>query len=399
MTTRRDQRQTHVRPRPPSNGRPAPVRVKPRSPGPARISNHRPIERGRGTPIIARLALVALVAALGVGVLYVGMAGFGTAVGSLGSTLTGFLGNVTATPTPKPTILVPADAPSLALPTEPYTAESTVDLQVTVPKALVGDPDYKIRVYMALPDQSPNALQDVPLSDLQQTVIPVELNKGINDFSVTLVGPGGESEASAVARFVLDATPPKITISSPKNGAVVNRPTVDIRGKTQARTTLIARNGDNGSTFTATAGADGSFVLTVAIATGSNDISITATDPAGNASEATLSVRRGSGKLTASLSASTYQVKRSQLPEPVTLSATVTDPDGRPLANAPITFTLSMPGIPTVTRDTTTNSSGKASFATTIPKGADIGQGSATILVSSGDFGSTQDYTVISIVK
>jgi hypothetical protein len=364
-----------------------------------RVAGHRPIDRGGGMPLIARLGMIAAVAALGVVVLYVGMAGFGSAVGSLGTTLTGFVGNVTATPTPKATILVPADPPTLALPTEPYTAEPTVDLEVTVPAAVVGDPDYKIRVYLALSGQKPAPLQDVPLGTLRQTVIPVDLTKGINEFSVTLVGPGGESEHSAVARYVLDPTPPKVTITSPKDGAVVNRPAVDIKGKTQARTTLIARNGANGTTFTGTAQADGTFVLTVALTTGTNDITITATDPAGNSSQVQLGVRRGSGKLTVTLSSSAYQVKRSKLPQPVTLTATVTDPDGKALPATALTFTLSVPGIPTVTKDTKTNSSGKATFQTTIPKGAALGQGSGTVLVSSDAFGSAQDYTVITIVK
>ena len=37
MTNRRVPRQTHVRPRPPSTGRPAPAKVKPRAPGPTRL--------------------------------------------------------------------------------------------------------------------------------------------------------------------------------------------------------------------------------------------------------------------------------------------------------------------------------------------------------------------------
>ena len=77
----------------------------------------------------------------------------------------------------------------------------------------------------------------------------------------------------------------------------------------------------------------------------------------------------------------------------------MTDPDGKALAGADVTFTLSMPGIPTVTIDGKTNANGKASFRTTVPKGADVGQGSATVLVSSKEFGSTEDYTVISIVR
>ena len=77
----------------------------------------------------------------------------------------------------------------------------------------------------------------------------------------------------------------------------------------------------------------------------------------------------------------------------------MTDPDGLPLAGADVTFTLSIPGIPTVTIDGTTNAQGKASFKTTIPKGAAVGQGNATVLVSTDEYGSTEDFTVITIVK
>ena len=44
-----------------------------------------------------------------------------------------------------------------------------------------------------------------------------------------------------------------------------------------------------------------------------------------------------------------------------------------------------------------TDEQGRATFTTTVPKGADPGQGSATVLLSSEEFGSTQDYTVITI--
>ena len=119
------------------------------------------------------------------------------------------------------------------------------------------------------------------IADAPKTVIPVELTKGINDFSVSIVGPGGESDPSAVVRYVFDAAPPKITITSPKNNAVVNGKAVTIKGKTQARTTLLARNDANGSSIAGTAGADGTFTLSLALAAGVNKITITGTDPAG----------------------------------------------------------------------------------------------------------------------
>ncbi len=350
-------------------------------------------------PLILRLGFIALVAALGVGVLYVGVNGLGFVVGTLGSTITGFVGDVTSTPTPAPSVAVVADAPSIEQPPEPYVNSNKVDLIVTVPPGLDGQPELRIKLYLTLPDGDPTPIQDSPIAAGRQTVIPVELTKGINDFSATIDGPGGESEPSAVVRYVLDASAPKITITSPKDRATINGKTVRIKGKTQARSTLLAKNAASGSSVGGTAATDGSFSLDLVLSTGINKIAISATDPAGNESETTLTVRRGSGKLAVNLTSSAYQFRRSALPQSVTLTATVTDPDGRALAGADVTFTLSMPGIPTVTIDGKTGANGRATFQTTIPKGATLGQGSATVLVTSDEYGSTEDYTVIRIVR
>ncbi len=397
MTTRRGPRQTHVRPRPPSSGRPSPVKVRPRAPAPTRLSVHRPIERDPGLPIRAKLGLVAAVGLLGVTVLYLGMGGLGGVAGGIGAALAGFITNVTTTPTPQPSAIAIADPPSLQQPAEPYTAEATVDLVVTVPSELAGDPSSRIRVYLALKDQNPAPIQESPLAATPRTIIPVELTKGINDFSVTIVGPGGESDPSAVVRYVLDQAPARITIYSPKEGAVVNGPAVEISGKTQARSTLIARNAANGSSIAGDAGTDGLFALNLALSTGTNEIAITGTDPAGNVKELVLIVRRGSGELAVVLGASAYRLSVAKLPKDLTLTASASDPDGNPLVGADVTFTLSIPGIPTVIADMKTDEGGRATFTTAVPDGADPGQGSATILLTSEAFGSTQDYTVITI--
>ena len=348
-------------------------------------------------PLVGRLILALALVALGLGVLYVGMGGLGKVVGAIGSTVGGFVDGVTATASPKPSEALVSDAPSIEAPEEPYTKAARADLIVTVPKELAGDPDYRIRVYLALADQTPAAIDEVAIAATPTTIVPVELTKGQNDFTVTIVGPSGESESSAVARFIQDTSQPKITVSSPKNGAVVNRKAVEITGKTQGRTTLIARNAANGASITGTALADGTFSLTIAITAGVNKITIDGTDPAGNETQVAWSVKRGTGKLTASLSASAYSIRKRQLPESIRLTAVVNDPDGRPLVGVDVTFTLSIPGIKTLTLDTKTGPGGSATFKTSIPKGADSGQGSATVLVSSDEFGSAQDYTVITI--
>lgn len=373
------------------------MKVRPRAPAPTRLSVHRPIQRDRGLPLVAKLGLVAAVGLLGLTVLYIGAGGLGNVVGGISASLGGFITNITAAPTPKPSVAAISDPPSLQQPSEPYTAEETVDLVVTVPSAVAGDPNSRIRVYLALKDQAPAPIQEAPLAATPQTVIPVELTKGINDFSVTIVGPGGESDPSPMVRYILDQAGAKITIYSPEEGSVVNGPTVEINGKTQARATLLAHNAANGSSVSGNAATDGLFTLSLPISTGSNEITITGTDPAGNVKELLLTVRRGSGTLTAVLGSSDYRVSVADLPRDLTLTAAVSDPDGNPVVGADITFTLSIPGIPTVTADLVTDDQGRAEFTTAVPVGADPGQGSATILLSSEEFGSAQDYTVITI--
>jgi hypothetical protein len=345
------------------------------------------------------LLLLVAVIALGAGVLYLAVGGLPTVAGAVGSTLTSFVEDVTATPTPAPTEAVVADAPSVASPDEPYTNQAELDLVVTVPDSVVGDHDYQLRVYLALEDQAPAPIQQAPLSAGPQTIIPVLLTTGINDITVTLVGPMGESDMSPIVRYVLDDKKPTIKLSSPRDGATINRNTADLQGRTQGRSTLIARNTTTGDSISGTAAADGSFTLRLPIAMGGNRIQLRVTDPAGNVNEADLRVTRGSGKLRASLSASAYSIKRSSLPEPITLTVTVDDPDGKPLKSARITFTLSIPGIKTVTADATTDENGRAVFETTIPKGADVGAGSAGVLVRTTRFGRATDETVITIKK
>jgi hypothetical protein len=348
---------------------------------------------------VGRLALALGIVAVGAGVVYLGAGGLGTVAGALGSTVTDFIAGVTATPVPSPTPVITSEAPRIESPTEPYTNQESVDLVVTVPGELAGDGDYHLRVYLALKDQAPTAIQEASLASTPRTIVPVTLTKGINDFSVTLVGPGGESELSPLVRWILDLTAPPIRLNAPKDGAVINRNAVLLEGRTQGRTTLKARNQATGDSVAGTAAADGTFALSLPITTGPNQLKIIATDPAGNVGELELLVTRGSGHLRATLSASAYSISKAKLPQPIQLIVNVDDPDGKPLAGARITFTLSIPGIPIVTGDATTDANGRAVFGTMIPKGAARGSGSAAVLVQTAEFGKTRDETPITITK
>ena len=375
------------------------MKVRPRAPAPGRLSVRTPIRRSRGIPLVGRIALALGVLGVAAGVIYLGAGGLGTVAGAVGSTFTDFIAGVTATPVPAPTPVVTSQAPSIESPTEPYTNQESVDLVVIVPGDLAGDPDHRLRVYLALKDQAPAPIQEAPLAAGPRTIIPVTLTKGTNDFSVTIVGPGGESEASPLARWILDLTKPPIRLSAPRDEAVINRKAVTLEGRTQGRTTLIIRNQETGDSVSGTAASDGTFKLTLPITRGRNPIRITATDPAGNVNETELAVTRGSGRLRASLSASTYTLLQSALPQAIQLTVNVDDPDGKPLAGAQVTFTLSIPGIPTVTGSATTDQNGRAIFETTVPRGATRGSGTATVLVQTDEFGRTTDEAPVTVKK
>ena len=348
-------------------------------------------------PLLVRLGLGAGVIALVGAVLYIGAGGLPFLASTIGDTVGGFVGSITATPEPEATPAIINDAPSIASPEEPYTNQESIDLVVTVPADLAGDPDHRVRVYLALEGQAKAPIQEAPLAPTARTIIPVLLTPGINDLSVTLVGPNGESEPSPTVRYVLDTSEPGIRLSSPKDGATVNRGTVILEGRTQARSTLTARNQTTGESIGGTAEADGSFSLILPLDLGTNDIRINATDPAGNAGRVDIVVERGSGKLRASLSLSLYRIQSENLPFDLRMTATVDDPDGAPLPDARVTFTLSVPGIPAVTGQATTDANGRAIFETTIPAGADPGGGNAAILVATEQHGRTTDQTVLTI--
>ena len=149
MTTRRDARQTHVRPRPPSTGRPRSGQGASQDAGadqtrastaPSSVATA--CRSWPGWDCIAAVALLGSPSCTSVRV------GWPVWLGGISASLGGFITSVTASPTPRPTVIAdqrPADPGQQ--PEEPYTAEATVDLIVTVPSDVTGDPDSVIRVY------------------------------------------------------------------------------------------------------------------------------------------------------------------------------------------------------------------------------------------------------------
>lgn len=346
--------------------------------------------------------LVVALVALGGAILYASTGQLGNVVRSFGGTVSGLIDQFNQTATPSFTPPPPVAKPVLIRSDEEYTNQPTVDLQGTLPSEVAGRSDYRIRIYRAVGDEnSPTQLvRELKIGATPQFTVPaVTLEKGVNFFTATIQGPGNiETDPSEPVRYVYDTSKPKIILGSPKDGDTINAQTVTLQGEVQSRSVIVARNAENGASVTGKAAPDGTFALTLALEPGQNAITLTSTDPAGNESDLVISLLRGSGKLTATLQASVVQFKASRLPAPLTLTATVVDPDGRPADGATVTFTLSIPGVDPITTVGQTDGAGTAIFQTSVPGGASVGSGLATVLVETQRYGSVTARAAITIV-
>ncbi len=346
--------------------------------------------------------LVVSIVALSATIVWIGSGSVGPFVSGAVRGFGGFvgqIGNMVGSPPPTAAPAI-SGSPSIVAPSQPYTNLEAVDITVNIPAAVAGRGGYSVRLWDTVADKPAAIISDVPVGPTASMLLAgVTLSSGRNDIQASIVGPSGESERSAVVTWVLDQVAPKITIISPKDGSAVTANTVTIRGKTQALSAIVLRNDANGATASTDADNDGLFQLVVAVTAGVNTMSITATDPAGNAATITLGVRKGSGTLVVTLTGSIYRFSAAKLPQDATFTVVVTGPDGKPIAGATALFTVTVPGLQAiVSGEIPTDGNGAASFSTQIPPGAMPGSGLASVLVTTPTAGTGTDRKVLTTV-
>jgi hypothetical protein len=398
MTTRRA-RPDHVRRRPPSTGRLAPVaRVEP--PDRRRVRQYKGLDgRRRRAPLVTRGILAISVIALAAATFLAARGGMDPILSTLGAGISSVVDRLTATPVPVSTSALPTDSPLIAGPTQPYTSLATVDLQISLPAEVAGDPTAKVRLYLALEGLSPAPVLDVPVGSTNRLIVPFDLTTGRNDITATVFHDGVESEPSPVVTWILDQEPPTITIASPRDNSTVSERTVRIEGQTQGRSSIVARNEENGTSVSTSAAGDGSFQVILPLVPGQNRIVFAATDPAGNRGEQTLTLKQGSGEMRVRLSASLYLIDISNHPSQLQLSVLVSDPDGEPLPGATAFFTLQLPGLAPISNSAVTNANGRATFSTPLIGELAPGNGQATVLVSHELYGESTDRVSLRFVR
>jgi hypothetical protein len=354
-------------------------------------------------PIPVRALLVLTVVALGAIILYSATGQIGKVVAGFGTAISQAIDGFGNGPSPSPNAGPIAPAPSLDVPATAYTNQPTVDITGTVPLSVLGSDEYTISLYQQLQGQQPALVREqVAIPQTASFTIPgVKLVKGANVFSAAIDGPGGQSPHSRPVTYVLDTAKPKLAIVSPRNGARVNGSMVNVTGRTQARSEVLALNTTNHASTTATADNNGAFTIAVPITLGANLITITVTDPASNASSASLTLTRGTGKLTMSLVPNRYSFS-AKSGATLRFTATLLDPDGKPIASQIVVFTISIAGIPADVKMAKTDASGRATVTESIgPGAASSGRNHTGPVIATADtpLGHVQKSIVISTEK
>lgn len=397
MSTRRGA--SHVRPRPPSSGRPSqPTKVK--APDRRRVRQHRGLDaRRKRAPLATRTFLALSVALLAGAALLAAGGGIGPVLSSLAAGFGSAFDRLAATPVPSLSDLPPTQSPRIAVPQQPFTRETSIDLNVTVPPGVVGDPSAKVRIYLALEGLQAAPIVDVPVGTSIRLGVPFDLTPGRNDISATLFRGGLESDHSPIVTWFLDQDPPRITITSPRDGAAIDRSTATLEGSTQAETRLVALNAANGASITTVAARDGSFEITLPLAPGVNTIEINGTDPAGNQGATSLTLIQGSAEMRVQLRSSLNRISVARHPSSLQLTALVTDPSGNPLPGARAFFTLQIPGLAPISNQLVTAIDGRAVFTTPLVGTLARGGGGATVFITHDDYGEATDRVTLTFVK
>jgi Glucodextranase, domain B len=335
-----------------------------------RRRRHTPRRRDGRAPALAAAGAVALAILL---------------VGPLRS-LPGLFGLFAASsPTPAPALQPPA-APRLVAPVGSVTGGPSFDLQGLFPEGLAERQGLRIRVYVggelarqraAPPTGESFVVEDVPVP------------KGWSELTATLVGAGGESAPSGTLRVLYDTDRPELVLAL-KDGQVVNAPSTIVRGTTQEGSTVTVWNERSGDKQTATV-REGRFSIPLDLRRGTNRLTVSVVDPAGNRTVERLRIVRGNGRLTAQLSISAAVISADALPRHVSLRVAVSDPDGKPVDDARVTFSISVPGLPTSTYEARTKNGTAAWPDYVVGDEAVAGDGFATVLVQLPDGKTARD--------
>lgn len=286
-------------------------------------------------------------------------------------------------PTPPPASIEPG-RPTLNEPGDPITAAATVTVSGALPQDLLEKSDAVIRIIITRDDGSEITGAEIGMpktAGFDVTQIP--LAAGTNVIEAVVVVNGTEGTRSNAITIVRDTTEPALTIAAPTPGAIMNGDSVTVTGKTDKDIDVQVRNDTTGTIEGGRSTAKGAFSIKITLRDGTNVLTITATDGAGNQTSKSVEI---------STSASVGRISIVLNPDTIILStrrnflitATATDSTGAPAANVRVCMYVTpyggqpdpiAPGL-----CTTSDTNGRASWTYSFPDNFDTeGRGLVTV--------------------
>ena len=246
-------------------------------------------------------------------------------------------------PTPPPPSLEPG-RPTLTAPSEPITAAATITISGTLPQDLLEKSDAIIRIIITRDDGSVITGAEISMPKTAGfDIAKIPLSSGSNVIEAVVVVNGVEGGRSASITVVRDTTPPALTGTTPTPGAILNGDSVTVTGKTDKDIDVQVRNETTGTIESGRSTAKGAFSIGITLRNGTNVLTITATDQAGNPTTKSVEVSTSAsvGRISIILNPGTIILSSRK---DFLITATATDSTGAPAANVRVCMYVSAPG-------------------------------------------------------
>jgi len=235
-------------------------------------------------------------------------------------------------PTPPPASLEPGQ-PTLNELSEPITAAATITISGRLPQDLLDKSDAIIRIIITRDDGSVITAAEIAMPKTAGfDVAKIPLSAGTNVIEAVVVVNGVEGTRSAPITIVRDTSAPSLTITAPTPGEIMNGDAVTVTGKTDKDIDVQVRNETTGTIESGRSTTKGAFSIDIALRDGTNVLTITATDGAGNQTSKSVEISTSAsvGRITIILNPGTIILSDRKS---FRITATATDSTGAPAAN------------------------------------------------------------------
>jgi bacillopeptidase F len=289
--------------------------------------------------------------------------------------------------------------PTLSEPSEPITAAATITVSGTLPQDLLEKSDAIIRIIITREDGSVITGAEITMPKTAGfDVAKIPLSAGSNVIEAVAVINGVEGTRSAPITVVRDTSAPSLTVTTPTPGAIMDGDSVTVTGKTDKDIDVQVRNETTGTIDSGRSTTKGAFSIAITLRDGTNVLTITATDGAGNQTSKSIEISTSAsvGRISIILNPGTIILSTRK---DFLITATATDSTGAPAANVRVCMYVSADGSPPsqpvcVTSDV----NGRAAWAYAFPNNFNTeGRGLVTVTyeLSVGDpISGTQGFRV-----